>query len=340
METIYKNNKYVSDFHNFINNYKVIKKLGEKNIITHTSIIGGSYNIPENKKSEFFRLYKKAIKSGAKLHITEQHISQSPIIIDIDIKYKVSKDITNKRLYNDEHINKIIESYNKYIIEFLNINNDEQLNAYIMEKEKPTLILEENDYETYKDGIHIIYPNLCTTPKLQYILRSSVLSQLSKTNIFSDINLINTLDDIFDKAVIEKAGWLLYGSCKPNFNPYVVSKVYNKDLQIIDFDDDELIQELSIQRYNNDELTPFNNNWNNNKIEELYNKIFGKNLKKGTKGTDYDIKIANDLVTLLSTKRADDYNTWIELGFCLHNIDDSLLDTWIEFSKKNYKYKD
>jgi hypothetical protein len=63
METINTNNKYVSDFNYFINNYKVIKKLGEKNIITHTSITGGSYNIPENKKNDFFRLYKKAIKS-------------------------------------------------------------------------------------------------------------------------------------------------------------------------------------------------------------------------------------------------------------------------------------
>ena len=340
METINKNNKYVSDFHDFINNYKVVKKLGEKNIITHTSITGGSYNIPENKRSDFFRLYKKAIKSGAKLHLTEQHISQSPIIIDIDIKYKILKDTSNKRLYTDNHTTKIIEIYNKYIIEFLNINNDDQLNAYVMEKERPTLITGEGDYEIYKDGMHIIYPNLCTNPKIQHILRASILSKLSENNIFLDINPINTLDDIFDKAVIEKAGWLLYGSCKPNYKPYVVTNVYNKDLQIIEFDDDDLIQELSIQRYNSDEITPLNNNWDNNKIDELYNKIYGKNIKKGIKGTEYDIKIANDLVSLISYKRADDYNSWIELGFCLHNIDESLLDLWIDFSKKNHKYKD
>jgi hypothetical protein len=106
----------------------------------------------------------------------------------------------NKRLYNDVHVSKIIEIYNKYIIEFLNIDNEEQLNAYVMEKEKPTLVKEEEDgYEIYKDGVHILYPNLCTTPRVQYILRASILSKLSENNIFSDINPINTLDDIFDK---------------------------------------------------------------------------------------------------------------------------------------------
>ena len=90
-----------------------------------------------------------------------------------------------------------------------------------MEKEKPTLVTEEGEYNIYKDGIHIIYPNLCTNPKVQHILRASILSKLSENNIFSDINPINTLDDILDKAVIEKAGWLLYGSCKPNYKPYV-----------------------------------------------------------------------------------------------------------------------
>ena len=209
-----------------------------------------------------------------------------------------------------------------------------------MEKEAPTLVSSEADYEVYKDGVHIVYPNLCTKPKIQHILRASILSKLSENNIFLDIDPINTLDDIIDKAVIERNGWMLYGSSKPNCKTYVVSKVYNKDLEIIDFDDDDLIQELSIQRYNSDDITNFGNGWNNDKIEELYDKIYNKNTKKGVNGNDYDIKVAGDLVSLLSLRRVDDYNSWIELGFCLHNIDDSLLDLWIEFSKKSNKYKD
>jgi P4 family phage/plasmid primase-like protien len=340
METSNINNKCVNDFNDFINNYKIIKKLGDKHSITHTSLIGGSYNIPDNKKSDFFRLYKKVIKSGWKLHISEQHITQAPIIIDVDIKYKISKELSNKRLYNDNHVKKIIELYNIYINEFLKIDKDDKLNVYLMEKEHPTLISEEDGFEIYKDGFHLIYPNLCTKPRLQHILRASILSKLSENNIFFDIKPINTLDDIIDKAVIERNGWMMYGSCKPNCKPYIVTKVYNKDLEIIDYDDDDLIQELSIQRYNSDEITYFNDIWDNNKIDDLYNKIYGRNNKKSKKGTEEDIRIANELVSLLSLKRSDDYTNWIELGFCLHNIDDSLIDLWIEISKNNKKYKE
>merc|ERR1711871_629678 len=42
---------------------------------------------------------------------------------------------------------------------------------------------------------------------------------------------------------------------------------------------------------------------------------------------------------MLSKKRADNYHTWIRVGWALHNTDLSLLPKWIEFSKKSSKYK-
>ena len=35
----------------------------------------------------------------------------------------------------------------------------------------------------------------------------------------------NPIEDIFDACVIEKNGWLLYGSKKPEGEPYVVTSV-------------------------------------------------------------------------------------------------------------------
>ena len=46
-------------------------------------------------------------------------------------------------------------------------------------------------------------------------------------------------------------------------------------------------------------------------------------------------------VDILSPKRASNYPEWIQVGWCLnnlHNYDDLLLDKWIEFSKKDYRY--
>ena len=43
-------------------------------------------------------------------------------------------------------------------------------------------------------------------------------------NIFKDIGFTNTVEDIFDECVIEKNNWLMYGSSKPDKEPYKVTK--------------------------------------------------------------------------------------------------------------------
>jgi len=77
------------------------------------------------------------------------------------------------------------------------------------------------------------------------------------------------------------------------------------------------------------------------KITILHNELFGK--KNGNKPLAFnsDIDKAKLLVDMLSIQRSKSYNSWIEVGFCLHNIDDSLLESWIDFSKKgSSKFKD
>ena len=44
-----------------------------------------------------------------------------------------------------------------------------------------------------------------------------------------------------------------------------------------------------------------------------------------------DIIDVKHLVNLLSPERADNYDTWSKVGFCLNNIDKRLLDTFIDF---------
>ena len=44
------------------------------------------------------------------------------------------------------------------------------------------------------------------------------------------------------------------------------------------------------------------------------------------------------LVSILDVKRAKEYHSWMEVGWCLHNISDDLLDTWISFSERASEY--
>ncbi len=53
-----------------------------------------------------------------------------------------------------------------------------------------------------------------------------------------------------------------------------------------------------------------------------------------------DLAEVRELVGMLNPQRADAYSTWMEVGWCLHNIDsNALLDTWINFSKQSEKYE-
>ena len=53
-----------------------------------------------------------------------------------------------------------------------------------------------------------------------------------------------------------------------------------------------------------------------------------------------NIRKATYLVLLLDDERADSYESWLQVGWALHNIDYSLINTWIEFSKRSPKYKE
>lgn len=52
-----------------------------------------------------------------------------------------------------------------------------------------------------------------------------------------------------------------------------------------------------------------------------------------------DYELIKNLVDCLNVERADDYSNWLNVGFCLYNIDSSLLELWDNFSKKSDKYE-
>lgn len=58
------------------------------------------------------------------------------------------------------------------------------------------------------------------------------------------------------------------------------------------------------------------------------------------KDDDQLLLVSKLVLECLSISRAENYDNWIKLGWCLYNIDDRLLDLWIEFSKNSSKYED
>lgn len=214
--------------------------------------------------------------------------------------------------------------------------------------QKPDVVVEKG---IVKDGIHIVIPELMSSSAVQYIIRKKVLPELE--SVLGNLEYKNSIEDIVDEAVIERNNWQMYGSCKPNCEKYQVTSVYQmKDgtLETVErrFTEYDLVELLSIR--NKFDATPVKFE----KTEEI--KVFEETLRKAKKmkmeGPAFqtnqnlkknvvdNIEFVRKVIDLLDSRRADSYQEWIRVGWCLRNIDHRLLDAWVDFSKKSGKYKD
>jgi P4 family phage/plasmid primase-like protien len=329
-----KNKETNYDIFNFLDETLIEK--GKK--FTHTSMgkPTGSYYIENENIDIFNELYQKAIFDGKTLHITEKHDDIGPIIIDLDFKYEFE---VNERQHNKDFVKKIVKMYNETILELLDINeHDNRLESFVFERNQA--------YKTKgitKDGIHILYPKIVTSPEVQYYIREIILKKIS--GLLEEIPLINKPYDVVDKSVIFNTNWLLYGSSKPNLDPYILKYIFNSKLNEVEPEsynfDMNIVKFFSIRNKKQNELI----NVKENKAHLIENvHVKSKTLKqKSVKIFNDDIELLRSIIELLNDDRAESYADWIGVGWALHNIDPNsqeLLDLWIDFSKRSPKFKD
>ena len=314
----------MSDLISFLRRHKTQK--GED--FTHTDLKHKeSYDIRHKDLDTFYKLYSDSIISKEDLHITEKHKSISPILIDLDFRQQ-----TPQRLYDQTYIFTFLNTLITLIKDYI---DQEIITVYILEKPAP-----RKHKDIYKDGIHIIIPDIVTLPAIQYAIRNDFINDFPY-NITPD-GVENTIESIYDEAVIERNNWFMYGSKKPDEEySWIVThacqiNIKTKESNDIKYDDTSLlVKTLSIRSID--------------KEESRYT-IKGKNLLKKHKGSTKDsvsslksVPVTDTLVTslidLLSLERADNYEQWMRVGWCLHNIDENLLSQWISFSEKSCKFK-
>ena len=305
------------------------------------------------------------------LHLTEKPTNPSAMRADLDFRFVLPSEVTDrKRVYTREHVFRIAKAYFQILHEYLDAP-PENFIAYVMEKTKPT------EYRgKMKDGIHIVWPHLVTPPQFQHWVRKKILDNAKK--IFTGLPLVNLYDDVVDVAIIDRNAWQMYGSTKPDCEPYRVSRVLMFeppesgaeagagddedgpgtviDITPPQFSAEEELKfvELFSMRNKND-ITPVIEHkrieieeyircvlptMDDRRKTKLHQQIFGKSINH-TKNytTDDELHLARQLVVeCLSAHRAESYEDWIKLGWTLRNIDYRLIDAWVEFSKVSSKY--
>lgn len=332
------------DFYTYLSGYRVEKGCE----YTHTSITkpAGSFYIPSEKIDEFMDIYKQAYLANEDLYVTEKHRDICSILIDIDLRFDKDSKVRN---YDQEFIVDILKIYCDKINNYVNIPDN--LKIYVMEKSKPSI-----DKNFQKDGVHIIIPGLVTKPTVQYLVRQEILDDPRFNELYTKYNILNGKEDILDKAVIYKNNWQMYGSKKPQCEAYKITKVYtlNKDLEIsldsedVEINHGDLIELMSIRnKYESTKIKieklpvieEFDKKENSKKMHKNPALQANQNNKKNVI-TDSELELVEKLIDILDVKRSDSFDSWIRVGWCFRNIDNRLLDKWIEFSKKNAKFQE
>jgi P4 family phage/plasmid primase-like protien len=328
-------------------------KTAKTSVFSHTSMMNPAccLYIPGCEEEAFLSMYNKMLQSGnTEMYITEKHRDISPVLIDLDFRFANNRQ-NEKRKYDEVLIRKVVETYVSCLSEYMETLT---YDVYVMQKPKPVLDTKKN---LLKDGIHIIIANVVTYPSLQLKIREECLSRLHF--IESELNTTNSIEDIIDEAVIYKNNWLMYGSRKPHNEPYVVTYHWTYHVDEIGtivssiasaVKPDEPWYYTSILSIRNkymlsdvrpckrEQVTQFEEDFQDS-LRKKAIVLKSQQLKENPiMSTSDQYETAKKLLSILDSKRADDYNNWISVGWCCRNIDYRLLEDWIEFSKKSPKF--
>jgi P4 family phage/plasmid primase-like protien len=351
----------------FLEQFRVSKNTIEKPI-THTSMNGGKWHIPEKFIQSFYKkIVKYIINTGDNLQLVERMNDLHPLVIDIDIKYDHE---FNDRQYTKDTVFRIVSFLWLNLSSLLDISeNKEFAEIWVMEKESPYPCKTNKKYKT-KDGIHIVFPNIIIQKTSYRKIMDILKEQNAVKTIFEDTcenPPSNEEDTLLDGCF---SGWQPYGCSKDGESYYKVTEVYRSEDNInLEPVPKEIFQEL----YTNPltimkKLSMVGHTEENIQYSEELKCILDNRLKNTTSSSSsamtnniygganayyvdhndvinpYEIVENNEkelikgLVSCLSIERYTEYSKWLAVGMCLHNIDPHNFDMWCEFSRQDPSY--
>jgi P4 family phage/plasmid primase-like protien len=211
----------------FLNSHKKEKESNLSATNTRIScpqhgIYGATYHIPDNEYDDFLKLvYEEIIAKNKNDYFTESQLpSDGPILVDLDFRYPYE---CEERYYNKDHIDDLIViGYLEELKKIYQFDENSEFNIYVLEKTKINRLEEKN---LTKDGIHLII-GIKSERKMQLLLRQRMVAKLEEM-WGSNLPIVNTWEDVLDKGISQgPTNWQLYGSTKPDYEPYKLTYIY------------------------------------------------------------------------------------------------------------------
>ena len=337
------------------------------------SLNGGRYFIKKEDYETFFKLLEDNLKKGKNIALAQRKPEgYSQLTFDFDFHYydqePKEKDLDEEsdeesdeeydteticdvrdRVYDDEFIEYLIEEINGAIKQLIPEIEEENLIAFVLEKEDGEY---EEEKSRYKDGLHLQYPLVQINYPAQHKLREMIMERIKDNEIIQGCS--NPLKDIVDRSVIETGNWMMYGCAKPEKFPYLVTKVFNPELEELEVPESklELIKTLCVWNQNEEIPVKIDLEKKNFKASgeintELDDIMLGerddisfKNVLETLEkeSNNVDKETCRKLLSILSPERVDDYQDWLYIGAAIFNTNSDWLDLWKEWSSKSFKY--
>lgn len=218
---------------------KTVTRIGDKDL----KITGGSYHIKDDEYYDFFKIYHEdVIRKGVNEYLTEKQLAHGgPILVDLDFRYD-----TSERKYTKDHIIDLICLYLEELKKMYQIEDNVTIPIFVLEK--PSIIkVEKNETKLYKDGIHMMI-GLQADRTVQQILRKKILDKIG--DIWSDINIVNTWENVLDEAVTKgHSNWQMVGSKKPRSEAYKLTHIFH--VSVDPQDKEFMMPEVPLELYLN-----------------------------------------------------------------------------------------
>ncbi|ABF82151.1 hypothetical protein MIV121R [Invertebrate iridescent virus 3] len=326
----------------------------------------GKFYLSASSDNEFYTLYNSLVEAKTPVCVAEKQDDYVPLLGDVDLKVCIDQENAflkkTRVLYGEEELRAIVKCFQDTIKKNVVDWRDYHLICVALEK-KPYMA-----GEYLKNGFHLHFPYLylekekvknVIIPKIKEMVAAFRLG--SGKRLFADIDDApeNFIDDVTNKC------WLMYGSSKSeDKKPYRISQVYSGNLEPMD-----LYEAFSIKPFYTKEEEPITVTVDNVKKilpqllsissikKEVLNvktpmdlkiptKIYLKQELKDIEGENSEtikrnLKDAKDLLKILNKKRANEYNSWWDIGIILFNIGHGCEDAftiWDKWSSYSDKY--
>lgn len=349
---------FVSKFRDQTDNY---------NFTSQMAPYHGKFRIERRDLEEFWKRYCETVSAfpDQPCGLSQRPMEYQPVRVDIDLSRVIEPGEEGADLpclYNIENVKAVILCFQKVFKEVCKERKSRNYSA---------LLLEKSPYCSdgkIKNGFHLHFPKMWVRNcdhDLHIIPRAERYLNENYPDMFAHLKLSSTAEAL-DKKVSSKY-WLLYGSCKsPTAGTYRFTKAFDvganeislqealSDYKLFNAFEEEIpLPDEKTMVYNLPRIlstdpsplgireSPINVTNMKTSLECFIKQSIATARERTTHHENINVteavKIASELMPLISGTRADFYDDWLDMGWVLYNIGDGCheaLDLWISFSSK------